>query len=227
MTSFGIGASVKRREDLRLLAGRGRYAEDCDAPGQAHAAFVRSPYAHADVIAIDVERASAITGVLGIFTGRDLIADGVGAIPTLIAERGGGIRSRDGSPFAEPLWYPLATDRVRHVGEPVAIAVGATPAEARDAAEAVAVRYAERPVVVDAVAALVDGAPRLHAGIAGNRAYDWECGDSEATARALATAAHVTRAPGATRCTPGFRACTSWRPTSRASWASRRAGSAA
>jgi len=193
MTSFGIGASVKRREDLRLLAGRGRYAEDCDAPGQAHAAFVRSPYAHADVIAIDVERASAITGVLGIFTGRDLIADGVGAIPTLIAERGGGIRSRDGSPFAEPLWYPLATDRVRHVGEPVAIAVGATPAEARDAAEAVAVRYAERPVVVDAVAALVDGAPRLHAGIAGNRAYDWECGDSEATARALATAAHVTR----------------------------------
>ncbi|PYN79650.1 MAG: carbon monoxide dehydrogenase [Candidatus Rokuibacteriota bacterium] len=193
MTSFGIGASVKRREDLRLLAGRGRYAEDCDAPGQAHAAFVRSPYAHADVIAIDVERASAITGVLGIFTGRDLIADGVGAIPTLIAERGGGIRSRDGSPFAEPLWYPLATDRVRHVGEPVAIAVAATPAEARDAAEAVAVRYAERPVVVDAVAALVDGAPRLHAGIAGNRAYDWECGDSEATARALATAAHVTR----------------------------------
>src|SRR3989449_2643592 len=193
MTSFGIGASVKRREDLRLLAGRGRYAEDGEPPGQAHAAFVRSPYAHADVIAIDVERASAITGVLGIFTGRDLIADGVGAIPTLIAERGGGIRSRDGSPFAEPLWYPLATDRVRHVGEPVAIAVAATPAEARDAAEAVAVRYAERPVVVDAVAALVDGAPRLHAGIAGNRAYDWECGDSEATARALATAAHVTR----------------------------------
>src|SRR5439155_1337473 len=88
---------------------------------------------------------------------------------------------------------PLATAGLRNGGEPVALAVAATPAEARDAAEAVAVRYAERPVVVDAVAALVDGAPRLHAGIAGNRAYDWECGDSEATARALATAAHVTR----------------------------------
>src|SRR3989442_12245682 len=98
MTSFGIGASVKRREDLRLLAGRGRYAEDCDAPGQAHAAFVRSPYAHADVIAIDVERASAITGVLGIFTGPDLTADGVGAIPPPIPDRGGARPTRDGSP---------------------------------------------------------------------------------------------------------------------------------
>src|SRR5438445_9104334 len=189
----GIGASVKRREDVRLLTGQGRYAEDVDAPGQAYAAFVRSPHAHAEVISLDAKPALAIAGTLGVFAGRDLVADGVGPIPTLIAERGGGIRSRDGSPFAEPLWYPLATDRVRHGGEPVAIAVGATPAEARDAAEAVAVRYAERPVVVDAVAALVDGAPRLHAGIAGNRAYDWECGDSEATARALATAAHVTR----------------------------------
>src|SRR5439155_3869359 len=90
---------------------------------------------------------------------------------------------------------PLATAGLRNGGEPVALAVAATPAEARDAAEAVAVRYAERPVVVDAVAALVDGAPRLHAGIAGNRAYDWECGDCEATARALATAAHVKRLP--------------------------------
>src|SRR3989454_5267583 len=193
MTSFGIGASVKRREDLRLLAGRGRYAEDCDAPGQAHAAFVRSPYAHADVIAIDVERASAIPGVLGIFTGRDLIADGVGAIPTLIAERGGGIRSRDGSPFAEPPWYPLATDRVRHVGEPIAMIVADTPAAAQDAAAAVIVRYASQPAVVDAVTALAEGAHQLHVDASGNLAYDWECGDADATARAIAEAAHVTR----------------------------------
>src|ERR1700757_158653 len=96
----GIGAPVKRREDRRLLTGRGRYAEDISAPDQAYAAFVRSPHAHADVVAIDAAPALKVTGVLGVFTGRDLVADGVGTIPTLIAERGGGIRSRDGSPFA-------------------------------------------------------------------------------------------------------------------------------
>ena len=189
----GIGAPVKRREDFRLLTGRGRYAEDWNAPGQVHGVFVRSPHAHADVASVDAKPALALAGVLGVFTGRDLVGDGVGPIPTLIAERGGGIRSRDGSAFAEPPWYPLATDRVRHVGEPVAIVVAATPAAARDAADAVRVRYVERPAVIDAVAALAEGAPRLHAGVEGNRAFDWECGDPEATARAIASAAHVTR----------------------------------
>src|SRR5499427_7920462 len=189
----GIGAPVKRREDFRLLTGRGRYAEDWNTPGHAHAAFVRSPHAHADVVSIDAKPALMLAGVLGVFTGHDLVDDGVGPIPTLIAERGGGIRSRDGSAFAEPPWYPLATDTVRHVGEPVAIVVAATAAGARDASEAVRVRYAERPAVVDAVAALADGAPRLHAGVARNRAFDWECGDADATARAIAEAAHVAR----------------------------------
>ena len=189
----GIGAPVKRREDHRLLTGRGRYAEDCSAPGQVYAVFVRSPHAHAEVASVDAKTARALDGVLGVFTGRDLVADAVGPIPTLIAERGGGIRSRDGSAFAEPPWYPLATDTVRHVGEPVAIVVAATAAAARDAAEAVRVRYVERPSVIDAVAALAEGAPRLHAAVAQNRAFDWECGDAEATARAIAAAAHVTR----------------------------------
>jgi carbon-monoxide dehydrogenase large subunit len=189
----GIGAPVKRREDVRLLTGRGRYAEDCNASGQAYAAFVRSPHAHADVVSVDAKPALAVDGALAVFTGRDLVADGVGPIPTLIAERGGGIRSRDGSAFAEPPWYPLAPDTVRHVGEPIAIVVAATPAGARDTAEAVRVRYAERPAVIDAVAALAEGAPRLHAGVEGNRAYDWECGDPDTTARAIAAAAHVTR----------------------------------
>src|SRR5262245_22191686 len=191
--SFGIGASVKRREDVRLLRGQGRYAEDVSAPGQAYAAFVRSPHAHADLLAVDAEAALALDGVLGVFSGHDLIADGVGPIPTLVAERGGGIRSRDGSTFAEPPWHALATDRVRHAGEPVAIVIAATAAAARDAAEAVAVRYAPRPVVVDGLAALADGAPRLHDDVPCNRVYDWECGDVEATARAIAAAAHVTR----------------------------------
>ncbi len=193
MTTFGIGASVKRREDQRLLTGEGRFADDFNGPGQAHAAFVRSPHAHADVLAIDAAPAKAVAGVLAVFTGHDLAADGVGGIPTLIAERGGNIRSRDGSPFAEPTWLALATDRVRHVGEPVAMVVATTPAQARDGAEAVVVRYAARPAVVDAVAALGDGAPQLHAVATRNRVYDWECGDAAATDRAFASAAHVTR----------------------------------
>src|SRR5262245_35245349 len=156
--------------------GQGRYADDLNAPDQAYVAFVRSPHAHADVMAIDSTPARKVAGVLAVFTGRDLVDDGVGTIPTLIAERGGGIRSRDGSPFAEPAWYPLATDRVRHVGEPVAFVVATTPEAAQDGALAVAVDYAPPPFVVDAVAALGAGAPTVHAGVAGNRCYDWECG---------------------------------------------------
>ena len=193
MTTFGIGASVKRREDQRLLTGEGRFADDFNGLGQAHAAFVRSPHAHADVLAIDAAPAKAVAGVLAVFTGHDLAADGVGGIPTLIAERGGNIRSRDGSPFAEPTWLALATARVRHVGEPIAMVVATTPAQARDGAEAVVVRYAARPAVVDAVAALGDGAPQLHAVATRNRVYDWECGDAAATERAFASAAHVAR----------------------------------
>ena len=191
--TIGIGASIKRREDVRLLTGRGRYTDDVNADGQVYAAFVRSPHAHADLHAIDGAPARAIAGVLGTFTARDLIADGVGGIPSLIAERGGGIRNRDGSAFAEPTYHALATDRVRHVGEPVAIVVGTTPAAARDGADAVAVRYTARPAVVDAVAALRAGAPSLHDGVARNQVYDWECGDAQAAARAIETAAHVTR----------------------------------
>src|SRR5436309_278901 len=193
MTTFGIGASVRRREDQGLITGGGGFADEFNGLGQAHAAFVGSPHAHADVLAIDAAPAKAVAGVLAVFSGRDLVADGVGGIPTLIAERGGNIRSRDGSPFAEPTWHALATGRVRHVGEPVAMVVATTPAQARDGAEAVTVQYAPRPALVDAVAALGDGAPQLHAGVARNRVYDWECGDAAATARAIATAAHVTR----------------------------------
>jgi aerobic carbon-monoxide dehydrogenase large subunit len=193
VSSHGIGASVKRREDFRLLTGQGRFADDFNAPGQAHVAFVRSPHAHAEVMEIDAAPARALPGVLDVFSGRDLVVGGVGPIPTLIAERGGGIRSRDGSPFAEPVWHPLATDRVRHVGEPLAMVVATTPAAARDAAEAVAVRYAVRPAVIDAVDALAEGAPEIHEAAPRNRCYDWECGDADATAHAIAGAAHVTR----------------------------------
>src|SRR5262249_61401436 len=120
MTTWGIGASVKRREDHRLLTGQGRFADEYNAHGQVYVAFVRSPHAHSDVLAIDAAAAKAFAGVLGVVTGRDHAADGVGGIPTLIAERGGNIRSRDGSPFAEPTCQALATDRARHPGQTAA-----------------------------------------------------------------------------------------------------------
>jgi carbon-monoxide dehydrogenase large subunit len=192
MADNGIGASVRRREDVRLLTGTGRYADDWSAPGQTYAVFVRSPHAHADVVSIDDSGVRKVPGVLGVVTGRDLVAGGVGVIPTLIAERGGGIKNRDGTPFAEPSWRPLAVDRVLHVGEPVAIVVAETPAAAQDGAESIAVRYEERPVIVDATEALEVGAPQLHPNAARNRAYDWECGDAAATARAIDAAAHLT-----------------------------------
>jgi aerobic carbon-monoxide dehydrogenase large subunit len=193
VTGFGIGASVKRVEDARLLTGQGRYAEDWNSPGQVYAAFVRSPHAHADVLAVDAAPARRVSGVLDVLTGRDLRADGIGAIPTLIAERGGGIKNRDGSPFADPPWYPLAIERVRYVGEAVAVVLGTTPASAHDGAAAVSVQYTPRPAVVHGVVALADGAPQLHAGVAHNRVYDWECGEPDVVARAVASAAHVTR----------------------------------
>src|ERR1041384_5936009 len=116
VASTGIGASVKRREDLRLRGGQGPFPEAVSARGQLYAAFVRSPHAHADVLQIDAEAARAVDGVFTVFTGRDLVADGIAPIPTLIAERGGGIRNRDETPFAEPAWHPLAADCVGHVG---------------------------------------------------------------------------------------------------------------
>lgn len=189
--SFGIGSSVKRREDVRLLTGQGRFLDDVNEPEQVYAAFVRSPHAHAQLEALDATRACAVPGVLGVFTARDLAADGVGTIPTLIAERGGGIRNRDGTRFAEPLWYPLATDRVRHVGEPVAVAVAITREVALDAAALVEVSYTARPAVVDAATARAVDASLLHDGVAENLCYDWECGDAAATATAMARAAHV------------------------------------
>lgn len=108
MSLFGIGVSVLRREDLRLLTGQGRYSDNRNAPDQTYAAFVRSPHAHADVDSIDSSQARAMPGVVGVFTARDLLADRLKPVPTMLAERSGGITNRDGTPFAEPGWFALA-----------------------------------------------------------------------------------------------------------------------
>ncbi|PLX38132.1 MAG: carbon monoxide dehydrogenase [Hyphomicrobiales bacterium] len=184
----GIGARVTRKEDKRFITGRGRYTDDMVVPGMCHAAFVRSPHAHAKILSIDTSAAETMPGVIGVLNGTQLQGDGIG---NLIC--GWMIHSKDGSPMNMGAWPALATDRVRHVGQAIAVVVAETRAEARDAAEAVVVEYEELDAVVDAVAAMADGAPQLHPEAPGNMIYDWEIGDSSAVDAAISSAAHVTK----------------------------------
>ncbi|MFE0014421.1 xanthine dehydrogenase family protein molybdopterin-binding subunit [Mesorhizobium sp. NPDC059054] len=184
----GIGARVTRKEDKRFITGAGRYVDDMVVPGMKHAVFVRSPHAHAQIKKIDVKQAQAMPGVVAVLTGKELKADGIG---NLIC--GWMIHSKDGSPMKMGAWSPLAFDRVRYVGDAVAIVIADTKGEARDAAEAVEVTYKELKAVVDAVKALEKGAPQLHPEADNNLIFDWEIGDAKATDAAIKAAHHVTR----------------------------------
>src|SRR5690606_11896988 len=134
----GIGARVARKEDKRFITGAGRYVEDMVVPGMKYAIFVRSPHAHAEITGIDTTRAGAMPGVIAVLTGRQLKADGIG---NLIC--GWMIHSRDGTPMKMGAWSPLAVDRVRYVGDAVAVVIADSKALARDAADAVEVGYQE------------------------------------------------------------------------------------
>jgi carbon-monoxide dehydrogenase large subunit len=185
---FAIGQSVMRLEDPRLVQGLGRYSEDWSLPRQAHAVVVRSPHAHADIRSIDTAAARAAPGVVAVFIGADLVADGVGTLPTDRLRK-----RRDGSPAFPTPRAALAHRRARHVGDPVALVVAETREQAIDAAELVAVDYAARPAVADAADALRPGAPAVWDEAADNVAFLWEAGSREAVARAFEGAAHVTR----------------------------------
>jgi aerobic carbon-monoxide dehydrogenase large subunit len=184
----GIGARVARKEDKRFVTGAGRFVDDMVVPGMKHAAFVRSPHAHADIKKVDVRKAQAMPGVIGVLTGRELKSDGIG---NLIC--GWMIHSKDGSPMKMGAWSPLAVDRVRYVGDAVAVVVAETKGQARDAAEAVEVTYKQKKAVTDAAKALEKGAPQLHPEAEGNVIFDWELGDAKAADAAIANAAHLTR----------------------------------
>ncbi|HEY4253040.1 MAG TPA: xanthine dehydrogenase family protein molybdopterin-binding subunit [Roseomonas sp.] len=179
----GIGASVRRKEDLRFLQGRGNYTDDLNRPGQGHAWILRSPHAHARIGAVDVAAAKAMPGVIGIFTGADTEAAGLGGLPC-----GWQIHSKDGSPMAEPPHPVLAFERVRHVGDPVAIVVAETRAQARDAAEAISVDYQPLPAAAGLEQAQAPGATPIHDGVAGNICYDWHIGDKAVVDAAFAVA---------------------------------------
>ncbi|HKS89819.1 MAG TPA: xanthine dehydrogenase family protein molybdopterin-binding subunit [Stellaceae bacterium] len=192
----GIGKSVPRREDARLLTGKGRYAADFTLPRQVHASVVRSPHAHAEIVSIAAPAALASPGVLAVLTAKEAAADGLRPIPHNPVPANPHevpLKSRDGAPFLIAPHPVLAVDKVRYVGEPVALVVAETAAQAADAAELVAVRYEQLPAVARSHDALAPGAPKIWQQHGANLSVDSEAGDREAADAAFARAAHVVR----------------------------------
>jgi len=183
---FGISQPVRRREDARLITGKGSFADDVNVPGQARAAFLRSTHGHGLIRRIDAAEARNAAGVLAVITGEDLRAAGVGYIPYLAL---GGFTM---DPPTETPRPALAQDRVRHVGEPIAMVVAETLAQAVDACEKVRVDIQPLPAVTDVERAVADGAPVLWPGAPNNMASTWRYGDRAAVEKAFANAAHVT-----------------------------------
>ena len=189
----GIGAPVRRREDLRLVRGAGRYAADENLPGQAYAVMLRSPHAHARIRGIRKDKALATPGVLTVLTGADFVADGLNPIPHKVwSAHPAEIQLHPPEVFTAP-HYPLPTDKARFVGEAVAIVVADTVNAAKDGAEAVEIDYEVLPAVVETLAAARQDAPRVHETALSNVCFDAGLGDAAATDAAFAHAAHVTR----------------------------------
>jgi carbon-monoxide dehydrogenase large subunit len=185
MTEQLLGHSINRLEDERFVQGRGRYVDDLAAPDALHGIVVRSPHAHARIIAIDVDAARRIKGVAGVFTGRDLAADGLGPLPcaaTNIAMA---------TPLVVPPCHALARDAVRYVGEPVAFIVAASAECARDAAEAVVVDYEPLTPVISVADAVQPKSPAIWQEAPGNVAFTYDRGEMGAVEAAIRDAAHV------------------------------------
>ncbi len=177
-----------RREDLRLVTGRGHYAADKGFDGQVAAKFVRSDRAHATIMRIDAKRARTTPGVLGVFTGADLVAAGWKGLPAMAFFKGVG-----GSALPVPFRTGLARDRVRFVGEPVVIVAAETEYIAADAAEQVEIEYEDLPAYVEAKHAVAADATNLHEDVPRNLAFEYEYGNQQATEQAFASAAHIVR----------------------------------
>jgi carbon-monoxide dehydrogenase large subunit len=180
MTQFGIGQPVRRVEDRRFITGRGRYLDDISRPRQAHAVFLRSPHAHARIRSIDTRAAASASGVIAVLTGADLAADGLGPVPCVSGVAGAVLPPRPA----------MVADRVRHVGDTVAMVVAENTAVARDAADLVAVDYEPLPAAVDTVGALAPGQPQVWDEAKGNLCFDWDVGDAGAVAAAATRARH-------------------------------------
>ncbi|HUC61491.1 MAG TPA: xanthine dehydrogenase family protein molybdopterin-binding subunit [Alphaproteobacteria bacterium] len=183
-----IGQALPRKEDAKLLTGRGRYTDDVNLPGQCHVAIVRSRHAHGILRSIGTEAAKAMPGVLGIYSAADVDAAGFGTFKTII-----NFPNRDGSAMKKPVRRALAQDRVRFVGDPVAFVVAETAFQAKDAADAVELEIEPLPTVVRARDAVAPGAPLVYDDVPGNVILDYHYGDAAKVAEAFERAAHVTR----------------------------------
>ncbi|MGC2220211.1 MAG: xanthine dehydrogenase family protein molybdopterin-binding subunit [Pseudolabrys sp.] len=186
LTKFGIGQPVRRSEDPKLVRGEGCYADDFNRPGQIYAVIVRSREAHGILRAISTDAAKAMPGVLGIYTAADLSA--YGPLKCNMP-----LKSRDGSPIRYTPRPALAGDKVRYVGDPVVCVVAETVAQAKDAAEAVAIDIDPMPVVLTPSDAVKAGAPLVFDAVPNNIALDYHYGDAAKVAEAFAKAKHVTR----------------------------------
>ena len=187
MSATGIGVSVKRKEDIRFITGKGHYVDDINRPGQAYAFFVRSPHAHATIDKIDASAALKSPGVVAVFTGADAVADKIGAhIP------GWTVHSKDGSPMKVGSFPALAHGKALYVGDPVAVVIADTYAQAKDGAEKMVVDYGVLPAVIDTASAAKSGQPQIHDYAPGNTVFNWHVGDKASTDAAFAKAAHVT-----------------------------------
>ena len=188
MSATGIGAPISRTEDFRFITGKGQYTDDINRAGQAHAYFLRSPHAHADIVKIDTSKAKAMDGVIAILTGDDLAADKIGGLIC-----GWMIHNKDGSPMRAGGHPALAQGKVRYVGDHVAVIIAETCQQAKDAAEAVDVTYKTLPAAADIDSALKKGAPVIHDVAPDNTVFNWHLGDKAATDAAFAKAKHVTK----------------------------------
>jgi carbon-monoxide dehydrogenase large subunit len=185
-TATGVGAAVRRREDLRFITGKGQYTDDISRPGETRAMFVRSPHAHAKIKSVDTKAAAAMPGVLAVLTGAQLASDKIG---NLIC--GWMIHSKDGSPMKMAPHPAIAAGKACYVGDPVAVVIAETLAQARDSAEKVKVDYEVLPAVTDPAKAQSQAA--IHEVAPKNTIYQWHLGDAKAVDAAIKSAKHVTK----------------------------------
>jgi carbon-monoxide dehydrogenase large subunit len=184
---YAIGQPVLRTEDPKLVRGEGRFTDDVSLPGQAFLVMVRSRYAHGIIRAIKTDAARKMPGVLGIFTGTDLVQAGYGTLKCIVP-----FKNRDGSEMKKPARHPMPVDKVRFVGDPIACVIANTLLQAKDAAEAIEVDIDPLPAVTNPEQAVLDGAPALYDDVPHNISLDYHFGSSDHVAAAFATAAHVT-----------------------------------
>ncbi len=181
----GIGAAVRRREDLRFITGSGQYTDDLNEPAQLYAVFCRSPYARARITSINTADALSVAGVVEVLTGAQMVEDGIGDLPC-----GWLVKSKDGTDMHAAPHPPLAAAAVNYVGEPYAIVIAQSVQAARQGAEAVVADFEELNAVIELASAAQS--EQIYEGIDNNLAYTWALGDEDATRMAFAKAAHVT-----------------------------------